>query len=166
MFILFYFSPLFKTLHWTHLFDTDKNHYAFLHPCMCTDIHINTYRTKTMKNNSLPSPFGGWSFKKNHKLLSLLDTISIQHSLVKVGKKGNGPFQEVSVGETVSDRSQILHPDLEVSPFLLCVKSIQFHFDFSSADEQMIYIKIVQKPTRKLATEQPVGKNLQSEEIV
>lgn len=39
-----------------------------------------------------------------HSLLSLLDTISTQHRLVKVGEKGNGPFQgKVSAGRTVSD---------------------------------------------------------------
>ena len=42
--------------------------------------------------------------KKMHSLLSLLDTISTQHRLVKVGEKGNGPFQgKVSAGRTVSD---------------------------------------------------------------
>ena len=43
-------------------------------------------------------------WRKKHSLLSLLDTISTQHRLVKVGEKGNGPFQgKVSAGGTVSD---------------------------------------------------------------
>lgn len=42
----------------------------------------------------------------------------------------------------ITCKSQILYTHLEVSPFLLCVQSIQFNSEiFSSPDEQVTYIK-------------------------
>lgn len=49
---------------------------------------------------------------------------------------------------------------------ILSEHPVSFCDFFPSANEQMIYMRIVQKTTRKLATKQPVEKNSQTEEMM